>query len=304
MCGKCALCLKHKRIVDSHIIPKFVFRWLKNASATRYLRSGKTPNKRAQDGIKIPLLCINCEKRFCKLEDHFKRKFFNKIVNNKIHKKRINYDHKDYLFLLTLSWRMLKYFELKNGFKNYSRKSMKNIKQSEAAWRNILQNSNKQPNNSKHYCYLFYNCKIKSSRNLPENLYRYIERNPDGDVCKHNNSILVYTKLPKLIVISLINPQLNSFDNEIVEKGGLLLLEPNMPDKLCDIICRRAKATANLQENISDKQKHKIQNDYKKIPLDEIINTEVFKSLDKDVRQFGEKRVFKSNPENPNNSKE
>jgi hypothetical protein len=49
---------------ESHILPSFVYRWMKETSATGYLRFGQQPNLRVQDGVKRHLLCANCEQRF------------------------------------------------------------------------------------------------------------------------------------------------------------------------------------------------------------------------------------------------
>ncbi len=54
MQGKCRLCGKNADLQESHIIPSFVYRWLKDSSGTGYLRFGPEPNKRVQDGYKNP----------------------------------------------------------------------------------------------------------------------------------------------------------------------------------------------------------------------------------------------------------
>ena len=54
--SECALCLKEKTLCDSHIIPSFVYKWLKDTSATGYLRNGNSPNLRQQDGLKIKII--------------------------------------------------------------------------------------------------------------------------------------------------------------------------------------------------------------------------------------------------------
>lgn len=62
--GICRLCNKEGILINSHIIPKFIFKWHKKSSATGYLRTNLDPNKREQDGIKMRLLCNNCEALF------------------------------------------------------------------------------------------------------------------------------------------------------------------------------------------------------------------------------------------------
>jgi hypothetical protein len=60
----CRLCSETKELRESHILPGFVYRWMKETSATGYLRFGQQPNVRVQDGLKLHLLCGDCEQRF------------------------------------------------------------------------------------------------------------------------------------------------------------------------------------------------------------------------------------------------
>ena len=56
MHGICALCKDETNLKESHLIPKFVGKWLKRTSATGYLRDIKNINKRQQDIFKEYLL--------------------------------------------------------------------------------------------------------------------------------------------------------------------------------------------------------------------------------------------------------
>lgn len=56
----CALCRENKELELSHIVPKFVIRYLKKTS-TGAIRNMENPNKIAQDGEKHYLLCGDCE---------------------------------------------------------------------------------------------------------------------------------------------------------------------------------------------------------------------------------------------------
>ena len=67
----CALCLQERQLRDSHIIPKFVFDYLKRTSATGFLRFSDRPNRRAQDGMTAALLCDECEQRLSVFEKYF-----------------------------------------------------------------------------------------------------------------------------------------------------------------------------------------------------------------------------------------
>lgn len=73
----CALCKSDKTLVESHIIPQFVFGRIKKNSPTGFLRGVfLKPNKREQDGDKPRMLCIDCEQRFSKAEKDFAENIF------------------------------------------------------------------------------------------------------------------------------------------------------------------------------------------------------------------------------------
>ena len=76
----CLLCGKNEAIENSHIIPSFVFKWMKATAPTEYLRTTETPRQRVQDGHKGPYLCLNCEGRFGKWENHFSEGFFQALI--------------------------------------------------------------------------------------------------------------------------------------------------------------------------------------------------------------------------------
>jgi hypothetical protein len=78
----CRLCQRPRELRDSHILPAFVFRWLKDTSATGFMRFADEPNRRAQDGITTRLLCDECEGRLGVWERAFANDLFYPYVEN------------------------------------------------------------------------------------------------------------------------------------------------------------------------------------------------------------------------------
>ncbi len=72
----CKLCGSGAPLKKSHIIPKFVGRWLKETSPTPYLRFSGNMNQRLQDLPAIELLCADCENRFSAWETKFANGIF------------------------------------------------------------------------------------------------------------------------------------------------------------------------------------------------------------------------------------
>ena len=61
MKGICRLCYCDAELQESHVIPAFVFRWLRETGPTPHMRISDEPNRRVQDGLKYPWLCRDCE---------------------------------------------------------------------------------------------------------------------------------------------------------------------------------------------------------------------------------------------------
>src|SRR3989304_9636938 len=104
--GTCALCRQQKDLRKSHIIPRFVSKWLKSTSATGFLRGVVKPEMRRQDLPTFPMLCEECEQIFSKLESYFAREIFYPFMDEG--KRDIAYDGTLLRFIISLSWRTLK----------------------------------------------------------------------------------------------------------------------------------------------------------------------------------------------------
>lgn len=103
--GTCALCkTENVELIDSHIIPKLVYRRLKSHENSRF-RNYFSINNIFQDGEKKPMLCANCEKFFNKFETEFANDFLDKYSNKSI-KYKHDIDRFDD-FIYSLNWRII-----------------------------------------------------------------------------------------------------------------------------------------------------------------------------------------------------
>lgn len=103
--GTCALCDKENVVLElSHIIPKFVIRYLKKISIGK-IRTVGEPNAVAQDSEKHYLLCGDCEDRFNLSETLFADKVFRPFQFGRF--TSIDYDKWMHYFLTSVSWRSL-----------------------------------------------------------------------------------------------------------------------------------------------------------------------------------------------------
>ncbi|WP_312338013.1 hypothetical protein [Anaerospora hongkongensis] len=103
----CRLCNHDKKLEQSHIIPKFVFKWIKKTSLTKKLRNNIVPNCRREDGDNLPFLCSECEDLFNKYETYFANSLFYPATKNTL--LHITFTDELLKFIVSIIWRSLKY---------------------------------------------------------------------------------------------------------------------------------------------------------------------------------------------------
>lgn len=106
--GDCALCdFKDVQLRKSHIIPKFVYDWMKDTSKTRYMRGSDNVNSRLQDGPKEYLLCGGCETKLSAMEKEIANKLFKKIANYRAQESNVIITESMRVGILSIFWRAL-----------------------------------------------------------------------------------------------------------------------------------------------------------------------------------------------------
>ncbi|MEW9678757.1 hypothetical protein [Pseudomonas sp. TE50-2] len=197
--GQCKLCLTHGELKLSHFIPKFVGKWVKETSATGFIRKNTNVNKRAQDIEKEYWLCGSCEQLFSGWEREFANKVFYPFVRDEIDKVAYG----DWLakFCASLSWRTLGYMRSVNPRADGRQNEVEEAAL-EALASFLLGNSS---NPGKYEQHLFPLEPIDSTNaEVPTNINRYFLRNMQMDVLGNDQGeVIIYTKLPKFMVLGL-----------------------------------------------------------------------------------------------------
>ena len=110
--GRCRLCEQSKKLCDSHIIPKFCYKPLRDANgkAIEVNIDQEEVLDRQFAGHREKLLCVDCENRFSRFETHSVRLFCSPLPPFSTGSKRIReYSDLDYrtlkLFFLSVLWR-------------------------------------------------------------------------------------------------------------------------------------------------------------------------------------------------------
>lgn len=119
----CRLCGKKAKLVNSHIISKFVSETIKQNSPTGFLRCVSDMNKRRQDGDKVRLLCTDCEGLFSKAEKEFAEHVFKPFQAGYV--PPVSYGPWMNYFISSVNWRTL---HLDNcGFRTSDKYSQENL---------------------------------------------------------------------------------------------------------------------------------------------------------------------------------
>lgn len=271
----CKLCNKKSQLRESHIIPKFVYKWMKETGTGR-LRQLKVLNKPLQDGIKDFLLCDTCEKELGKREDWFKGNVFEPYLLN----PKTIFQTNDQLiyFAISILWRVLIYF--KDDGNEYSFK--KELDSAASEWKDFLQD-NKPLDKFQNINLVFIpeNVEIEGGG---ENSYSYLHRAVDIDIAEGNDKAFIYAKFSRFIIFGVISgiSESDFSGTNILKTGQLNPLEQTMDDAdVIDFIVDRSKYIKSYND-LSPKQQE--QNDkYFSSRIEKIKGNDYWKVLRKDI---------------------
>jgi hypothetical protein len=250
----CALCHEAAELRNSHLVPAFIGRYLKETSATGYLRNGVNPNVRQQDTNKASLLCDKCEAIFSVFEDEFSRKAFPVIQGDNF--KEFDYDAWLLKFLVSVNWRLLvtNHEEVTNDspqFKDIIRSTLEN-------WRLFLLGKKNQPGGV-HHMFVITGVPVKITGDVHHKTLHYLLRGIDGAEIVFSRSIGVYTKLLRTMFYSPLVPESPAgWKNTRVHAGPGRIVSPQivaMPG-LWDYIQARIQAMHSTP--LSERQRKKI----------------------------------------------
>ncbi len=288
----CSLCCKEKELLESHIIPKFVFNWQKESSGTGFLRHSETPNKRTQDGAKEYMLCADCESLFNQWETPFATKIFHPL--NRREAMRFKYESWLLKFAVSVSWRVLTWYRPEE-LPEISELGKASIARALQTWKGFLFDKSPHPDSfEQHMILLDVTKSIQNIDNLPPNWNRFLTRGCHINLAHSDgHPLYIYTKMGRVTLLGFIgieNPK-HWIGTKIHVRKGVIGGSTKIPDQFLDYMKERATAELHEHDKISKKQKEVIKKTYRKDP-DRAVTSETLKALDHDVRMFGKKAVF------------
>lgn len=231
---QCRLCRREAVLKNSHIVPAFVFKWIKDTSATGYLRGALNPNRRIQDGPKEPMLCADCEKNFSTYEKQFAENIFTKYVNEDMDERgvasgRVQMPYGPWLlsFVVSVQWRIVDSNVMDEGFRGLmTAKQADLFERICEIWRQFLLEKRHDSGPSDHHL-IFLQSMSSAKGSIPtyidDRIDLYLLRAADGTVVVGPSHTAVYAKLGPIALYSSLVPQrLEKLRNTRIHKKGTL----------------------------------------------------------------------------------
>lgn len=220
---KCALCNEDKELQLSHIIPKFIGKYLKQTSIGN-IRNQQNPNRVAQDIEKHYMLCHECEELFSASERYFANTLFYPYKKDGI--DTFNYDEKLFFFLTSLSWRSL-YLDIIDFVKEGNLKIdvLNKMIESEKIMREFLLSKRQDIGSIEHHIFFFDRIvKVDTADSILKNGWPHtiIHRSLTTYSGYLDNTIYTVSNLMGIVVVTLY-----SKDNDEEWKGTQVFNETN-----------------------------------------------------------------------------
>lgn len=269
----CALCESSDCLMESHIIPKFVSHWLKETSATGYLRD-TISNKRLQDGYKIKLLCHTCEQKFEKFETPFAEHIFYKYVGKILDPSGVGsgtatLPYKEWLlnFIVSVQWRTIQF--RKAYHEDFGKNWRETIFETEQIWRQFLLGKRSDTGKWEHHIIFLHNVEDAGipQNLLPNQINSYLLGSIDYDYAASTNKLAQFTKLGPVLIWSYLKPHKSIHMNDSrVRLNGQF----NLPQQLYDptplkfIITKRpleVSAVIKTNDSVIERVKRSFQQD-------------------------------------------
>jgi hypothetical protein len=282
----CALCGKPAVLLESHILPAFVFRWSKETSINGYLRHGINPRRRVQDGLKIPLLCAACEKLFNEWETRFATKVFHPYSADA--GVRLHYGDWMLKFCVSVSWRALTYFLRKYGLDDWSDTQQKAATAALDRWRAFMFGEVPHPGLYEQNLLPLSAMSATTVPNMPTNMNRYLARGLDMDVARGERTAFVYIKMGRFALFGMVVPTTSRWaGTRVPVRGGVL--QParyELPIQIGNYLMDRARRSADVAAMIPKHQLAKIEEVFMRDP-ERVANSDQFASMLADAEMFG-----------------
>jgi len=285
---RCRLCKSFSPLQNSHIIPAFVFKWLKYGGAGHIRHTGNM-NKRVQDGATEKLLCANCEALFNIWETKFSNQIFNPFCyDGKL--PSITYDDWLLKFCVSVSWRSLSYMRSKTEFSHYNETQKQLADHASEIWADFLLGKRKHPAQFEQHLIPFGPIRNIGEIIFPPNINRYLLRMIEIDTGASSSAAFIFSKLGPLGLLGFVDLQKPEqwSGSKIRLRGGRI--HPRvytLPHQFGDYLGSRAKRVWEAQANTSPAQKERIKATFLN-NIDAFATSQLREAIEFDLALFGD----------------
>lgn len=285
--GKCKLCARDAELCDSHIIPAFAYRWLRDTSGTGHIRLGATPNKRVQDGYKRYWLCSDCESKFNLWETRFATRIFHPYSSG----TSSSFRYSKYLlnFCVSVSWRVLRFYREETTFSDWTHDSIQQLDEAEKTWKDVLLGTRPNPGHFEQHILPCDAIESHTYSKIPTNINRYLMRAIDMDLVRGGNIGFVYSKIGRFIVLGFFKLDAPRQWKGTKVHGNEGLLGPReytLPAQFAEYLFYKAKKLSEINAKMSPRQRSKIDDAFRK-DIERAARSDALAAMSQDVRLFG-----------------
>ncbi len=292
----CKLCRGASPVEGSHVIPRFVSDWLKETSATGYLRWGENPNLRRQDGFKAPILCEGCEGLLASWEKRFVEEVFRPIESDDY--RRVRYGLWMLRFAVSVSWRVGVFLGDRGALRDSHLGGVaRDAEEAMETWRLFLLGEVPHPGRFEQHMLPFGLLAGASGDDYPKNLNRYLARSSQIDVVAINDGKgeraggYIYAKMAHILLIGFLRmpePTLWKGTKIHVKKGfiGGGGNRYELPEVVLRHIQECARNSGQMTSRMSERQRERIAEAWLENP-DRVAQSKTVEAMLQDRRMFG-----------------
>lgn len=262
--NECKLCHHRALLRDSHVIPAFVVRWIKETSASPYLRGAEDPNLRKQDIGTTKLLCQECETLFSQDEGEFADKIFTPYVSTELDNtgcrrgliKEFDYNRWLLRFALSIQWRVL--VTLPNKVHDEA-----TLAEVEEVWRQFLLGNRKDSGLWENHMIFLSSLRgaaIGEAVKLGRGVNMYLLHSVDGTTVASDNRRLlgVFSKIGPIAFYTSIKPRsLKGNSDSRLHMQGLIKAAPSLNNGWLNEFIFKTRPD-DIYREISEKQQGKL----------------------------------------------
>ncbi len=250
---RCRLCDENRPLRESHITPKFVFRYQRETSPL-IIRSHINPNRPAQDSRKLRFLCGDCELRLSKWETTFTREVYNPYHAGDF--TGLHYGPWLLKFAVSISWRAAR-ATLEAG-DPVPPELVLPAKRAEVVWREFLLDQRSDPGEFSQFLYLLDPLAEHAKGDLPINFSSWVLRGSGAGIWHHpGRCTFAWGLLCSVVVAGIMTaPQtLRSWGEHLKVRSGFLpKIRKRVPLELTGMLQSQAEDHLRMSRALSERQ--------------------------------------------------